>query len=49
MLMLEIMKEYHWDYYTYTNQPVWLIAMIVEKMKIDAKKKSSEEKMNKKH
>lgn len=43
MVMLEIMEKYHWDYYTYTMQPMFVIQMIVEKMKIDAKKQKQQE------
>jgi hypothetical protein len=36
--MLEIMKEYGWDYYQYGKQPKWVLDLAVEKMKIESKK-----------
>jgi len=43
MLMIEVCQLFHWDYYTYLSQPVWFIDMILEKMRIDAKKQQSAE------
>lgn len=48
MMMLEIMEKYHWDYYTYQAQPIWMVNMIVEKMKIDAMKKKQQESLKQK-
>jgi len=41
--MVEICQMYHWDYYTYLNQPLWFIEMITEKMIIDGKKQQAEQ------
>ncbi len=41
MVIIEICRQYHWDYYTYLAQPLWVIDLIVEKMKIDAKKQKA--------
>jgi len=30
------MKEYGWDYYTYINQPVWVVDLAREKLKMEA-------------
>lgn len=38
MLVIEICQRMHWDYYTYISQPQWFIEMIIDKMKIDARK-----------
>lgn len=48
MMVIEIMEKYHWDYITYLDQPVWVINMIVEKLKIDALKQKQNESLNKK-
>jgi len=47
MLIVSICKEYGWDYHTYLNQPIWFIDLIMERMKIDAKKAKQEELKNK--
>lgn len=47
MMMLEICERYHWDYWTYLKQPMWLLTMIVDKMNIDAKKQKQNEIANK--
>lgn len=47
MMMLEICEKYHWDYYTFNEQPTWVISMIIEKMRIDAKKAKQKEALNK--
>lgn len=48
MMVLEIMEKYHWDYHTYLSQPTWLIATIVDKLKIDARKRKEQEQLNNK-
>jgi len=35
---------YGWDYYTYMNQPTWFVELIIERMRIDAKKQEAEAK-----
>lgn len=35
--MLEIMKEYGWDYFTYQNQPAWVLDLASKKLGIEAK------------
>lgn len=34
--MLQIMKEYGWDYHTYMAQPTWVLDLACEKLKIEA-------------
>lgn len=41
MLMIEICERFHWDYYTYMQQPLVFIDLIVKKMEIDAKKQKA--------
>lgn len=35
--MLEIMKIYGWDFYTYEAQPYWVIELARKKMTVEAK------------
>jgi uncharacterized protein YbaP (TraB family) len=35
--MLQIMKEYGWDYHTYNNQPAWVLDLAVKKFGLEAK------------
>lgn len=35
--MLEVMKTYGWDYYTYERQPSWILDLAVKKLGIEAK------------
>jgi len=41
--MVEVCKQFGWDYYTYLAQPIWFIDLILEKMSIDAKKSEFEQ------
>jgi hypothetical protein len=34
--MLEVMREYGWDYHTYMSQPSWVLALAVKKLGIEA-------------
>ena len=34
--MLEIMKEYGWDYNTYQDQPTWVLDLAARKLGIEA-------------
>jgi hypothetical protein len=40
--MLTICERYGWDYFTYINQPAWLLDLIVRKMDIEAQKAQQE-------
>lgn len=31
------MKEYGWDWYTYQNQPTWVIELAIRKFSIEGK------------
>lgn len=35
--MLEIMKEYGWDWNTYNNQPSWVLDLAQKKLAVEAK------------
>lgn len=35
--MLQVMKEYGWDYHTYMNQPAWILDLAHNKLAIEAK------------
>ena len=35
--MLHVMKEYGWDFYTYKNQPAWVIELAMRKLDIEGK------------
>lgn len=35
--MLAIMEKYGWDYYTYMNQPNWLLDLAQHKLSIENK------------
>lgn len=39
MLIIEVCKQFGWDYYTYMSQPNWFIKMIIEAMIIDKKRR----------
>lgn len=41
MLAVEICQMYGWTYQQYTEQPIWFIDLIIEKIKIDRKKANS--------
>jgi uncharacterized protein YaaN involved in tellurite resistance len=45
ILMLEVMEKYGWSYYTYLDQPTWVIELIQEKMRAEARlaKKAAEQ------
>lgn len=36
--MVEICRQFGWDYHTYLAQPIWFIKLILEMMKIETKK-----------
>jgi hypothetical protein len=43
MVIVEICRQFKWDYYTYLAQPVWFVDLIIEGMKIDAMKAEREQ------
>lgn len=38
MMMAELMALYHWTYQDYISQPTWVIDLLIEKYRIDAKR-----------
>lgn len=44
MVIVEVCRAYKWDLYTYLAQPSWFLELIIERMRIDAKKAEAEEK-----
>jgi len=42
MVIIEVCQIFSWDFYTYLAQPSWFLDLIIEKMKIDAKKSEAE-------
>lgn len=46
MVMLEVMEKYGWDWYTYQEQPVWIIDAAIQKMTVEAKLREHNEKNN---
>jgi len=47
MLTLEMMREYHMDYFTFMQQPSWIHDLMYRRMEIDAKKAKHEAAKNK--
>ena len=41
VLMLEILKEYGWDYHTYLSQPSWLEELAQKKFIVESKLRAS--------
>ncbi len=42
MVIVEVCRTYKWDLYQYLAQPSWFLDLILERMKIDAKKAEAE-------
>ena len=37
MMIVEICREMHWDYWTYMSQPQWIIEVILMRIKAEGK------------
>ena len=37
LIVLEVCKFMHWDYWTYIKQPSWFIDLILMEMSVDAR------------
>lgn len=42
MTVVEICREFGWDYHTYMNQPTWFLDLIMHKFEIDSVKAKHE-------
>ncbi len=43
MIALEVMEKYGWDWYTYQNQPSWLLELASQKLHIEARLSAQKE------